>query len=174
LLFERRGDRLGFRVAQQPANGFALNPPELNGDMNSLKQTVVDMLVAQGLFQDEAQAMFETWRDSWFEEGSRLFYIVPRSFVDSILRLTIQPAPSQIVRVFVGRVELVTPATRQAIEQAVATHDDATLSLYSRFLTPILQTTIAMETDPVKKAQLTCYRGDTSACAAQISQNSYR
>jgi hypothetical protein len=174
LLFERRGEKLGFRVVQQPADHLALNPPELNGDMNSLKETVVEMLVAQGLYRDEAAAMFETWRDSWFEEGSRLLYIVPRSFVDSILPLSIHPAPSQIVRVFVGRTELVTPATRQAVEQAVATHDDATLKLYSRFLAPVLQTTIAMEKDPAKRAQLNCYMGDQSACTSQISQNSLR
>lgn len=174
LLFERRGERFGFRVVQQPTDGVALNPPELNTDMNSLKETVIDMLVAQGLFQDEAQAMFETWRDSWFEEGSRFLYIVPRSFVDSILPLTIQPGPSQTVRVFVGRIELVTPATRQAIEQAIVTHNDATLGLYTRFLTPILQTTVALETDPAKKVQLSCYMGDTSACASQISQSSFR
>lgn len=172
LLFERRGDRFGSRIVQQPSNGVALNRPELNSDMNSLKQTVVDMLVAQGLFQDEAQAMFETWRDSWFEEGSRLLYIVPRPFVDSILPLTIQPAPSQTVRVFVGRIELVTPTTRQAVEQSVATRDDATLGLYTRFLTPILQTTAALETDPAKKARLSCYMGEQSACNSQVSQNS--
>jgi hypothetical protein len=174
LLFERRGERFGFRVARQPGNSFALNPPELNGDMNALRQTVVELLVAQGLFQDEAQAMFETWRDSWFEEGSRLLYIVPRSFVDSILPLTIDPAPAQTVRAFVGRLELVTPATQRAIEQAVLTRDHATLDLYGRFLQPILQNIIATEKDPAKRAQLACYMGDTDSCRAQVSQNSLR
>lgn len=138
LLFERRGDRLGFRVADPSASELTLAPPELNGDMNSLEQTVVDMLVAQGLYQDEAQAMFETWRDSWFEEGSRLLYIVPRTFVDSILPLSIKPAPSQTVRVFVGRLELITPATESAVEQALATRDRVTLARYGRFLMPIV------------------------------------
>jgi hypothetical protein len=174
LLFERRGERLGFRAAQQTGGVFTLDPPELNGDMNSLKQTVVEMLVAQGLYRDEAEAMFETWQDSWFEEGSRLLYIVPRSFADSILPLAIHPAPSQTVRVFVGRTELATPATRQAIEQAVATHDDATLSLYSRFLGPMLQITAAMEKDPTKRAQIHCYMGDRDACTNQVSQSSLR
>jgi len=172
LLFERRGEKMGFRVTQQANRSFGLNPPELNGDMNSLKQTVVDMLVAQGLYQDEAQAMFETWRDSWFEEGSRLLYIVPRPFVDSILPLTIHPAPAQTVRVFVGRLELVTPSTQRAIEQAVLTRDHATLDLYGRFLGPILQTMIATEKDPAKKAQLTCSIGDTESCGTHLSQNS--
>lgn len=170
LLFERRGEKLGFRVAQSPASQITLAAPELNANMDSLKQTFVDLLVAQGLYQDEAQAMFETWRDSWFEEGSRLLYIVPRSFVDSILPLHISPAPSQTVRVFVGRLELVTPNTQRAIEQAVQSRDTHTLNLYSRFLNPILQTMLATETDPAKKARLNCYLA--GSCAIEVSQNS--
>jgi hypothetical protein len=169
LLFERRGDRLGFRVAQQPENSFTLNAPELHGDMNSLKRTVVDMLVAQGLYQDEAQAMFETWRDSWFEEGSRLLYIVPRPFIDSILPLNIQPAPAETVRVFVGRLELVTPATQRAIEQAMETHDRTTLARYGRFLAPILQSMIANEKNPTKREQFSEYLNN--AYNPQITQN---
>ena len=84
--------------------------------------------------------MIETWKDSWFEEGSRLIYIVPRSFIDKVLPLTIDPAPEQIVRVFVGRLEIVTPATAMAVRTAVARNDEATLSKYGRFLEPILQT----------------------------------
>src|ERR1700735_4130224 len=84
--------------------------------------------------------MNETWKDSWFEEGSRLIYIVPRSFIDNVLPLSIDPAPGQIVRVFVGRLEIVTPATATAAQQAEAHTDDATLVKYSRFLEPILQT----------------------------------
>lgn len=157
LLFERRGDRLGFRVADTPVTQATLDPPELNGTMESLKQDVEDMLIAQGLYQDEAQAMFETWRNSWFEEGSRLLYIVPRQFVESVLPLSVQPAPSQTVRVFVGRLELVTPATQQAVERALETHDHATLSRYGRFLAPILETMIDDEQDSAKKAQFSEY-----------------
>jgi hypothetical protein len=154
LLFERRGERLGFRVEQQPASLLKLNPPELNGDMYSLKQTIVDLLVAQGLYQDEAEAMFETWRDSWFEEGSRLLYIVPRPFVDAILPLTIHPTPAQTVRVFVGRLELITPATKAAVEQALEYRDTQTLARYGRFLEPIAQSVIEASKDPNQTEQL--------------------
>jgi hypothetical protein len=173
LLFERRGERLGFRVVQQPSRKFSLSPPELNGDMDSLQEAVVDLLVGQGLYQDEAQAMFETWRDSWFEEGSRLLYLVPPSFVDSILPLSIVPAPSQTVRVFIGRLELVTPATQRAIEEALQTRDTHTLQLYSRFLTPILQTMLAAEKDTAIKAQLRCALAGyaTASCPTEISQS---
>src|SRR5207247_3766521 len=65
------------------------------------------VLISQGLYEKEARAMIETWRDSWFEEWTRLFYIVPRQAVDSILPLDIQPAPSDVARVFVGRMEII-------------------------------------------------------------------
>ena len=84
--------------------------------------------------------MVETWRDSWFEEGSRLIYIVPRGFVDQVLPLTIDPVPIKTVRVFVGRLEIVTPATARAVETALASRDEATLNKYKRFLEPILET----------------------------------
>ena len=162
LLFERRGDEFGFRVGDTSKAQPTLDPPELNANMESLKQTVEDMLIAQGLYQDEAQAMFETWRDSWFEEGSRLLYIVPREFVDRVLPLSISPAPAQTVRVFVGRMELVTSATQRAVEQALATRDNTTLARYNRFLAPILETMIANEKNPAKKAQLSEYLNNVS------------
>jgi hypothetical protein len=51
----------------------------------------------------------------------------------------VNPAPGQIVRVFVGRLEIVTPATAKAVKTAVASDDEVTLNKYGRFLEPILQ-----------------------------------
>jgi hypothetical protein len=169
LLFERRGDKLGLRIADAAAAQTTLDPPELNANMDSLKQAVEDMLIAQGLYHDEAQAMFETWRDSWFEEGSRLLYIVPRQFVDSVLPLSINPTPAQTVRVFVGRLELITPATQRAVEQALAAHDQSTLTCYGRFLVPILENMIASERNSAKKAQFNEYLNN--AYNTQITLN---
>jgi hypothetical protein len=125
---------------RSPRDGTVVESPELNGDLDSLYRDVEGTLVDQGLYPDEARAMVETWRDTWFEEGSRLLYIVPRGFIDRILPLTINPAPTQIVRIFVGRLEIVTPATANAVETALASRDEATLKKYERFLEPILQT----------------------------------
>jgi len=108
------------------------------------------ILVGQGLYQDEARAMVETWRSSWFEEGSRLLYIVPPAFVNNVLPLSITPAPAQTVRVFVGRLEIVTPATEKAVATALAAHDTATLKAYDRFLEPILAAMIKKETNPAQ------------------------
>lgn len=150
ILFERRGRNVGYRIGGALRGQVSLDPPELNASVDDLGRELESILIAQGLYSNEAHAMVETWRDSWFEEGSRLLYIVPQNFVNSVLPLTIQPAPTQIERVFVGRMELVTPGTRDAIEQALAAHDDATLAKYGRFLEPILNTILKSEPDAAK------------------------
>jgi hypothetical protein len=139
ILFERRGQRVGYRLVQAPAGETVLDPPALTGSVDSLCVDLEGILLDQGLYPDEAHAMVETWRDSWFEEGSRLIYVVPRGFIDRFLPLTINPAPGKIARVFVGRLEIVTPSTVKAVETAVASHDEVTLNKYGRFLEPILQ-----------------------------------
>ena len=140
ILFERRSERVGYRLTGALTDATTVDPPVLNGSVDSLYGDLEEILVGQGLYRDEAHAMVETWKDSWFEEGSRLVYIVPRGFIDNVLRLTIDPAPGQIVRVFVGRLEIVTSATAMAVKTAVARNDEATLNKYGRFLGPILQT----------------------------------
>jgi hypothetical protein len=101
--------------------------------------------------------MLETWKSSWFDEGSRVLYLVPRRFVDSVLPLVISPAPAQLARVFVGRLELVTPATEEAVAAAFASDDAATLSRYGRFLEPILNTMYNSATDAPTRARLQSY-----------------
>jgi len=145
ILFERRGQRVGYQIGGALQKDTLLDPPELTGSMNDLSKELEGMLVTQGLYQDEAHAMVETWRSSWFEEGSRLLYIVPRTFVDGVLPLTIHPAPAQTVRVFVGRLEIVTPTTEKAVERALNAADSATLKTFGRFLEPILTTMIQRE-----------------------------
>ena len=157
ILFERRGAQLGYRVLGPLRDQAALAAPTLDGSLDSLSTHLEGVLMSQGLFPDEAHAMLETWKSSWFEEGSRLIYIVPRAFVDCVLPLNINPAPSTITRVFVGRLELVTPATQQAVESAFASNDRATLAKYSRFLAPILRTMIQQTTDKQRRSQLVAY-----------------
>jgi len=139
ILFERRGERVGYRLTSALTDETTLEPPVLTGSVDVVYGDLEEILLDQGLYRDEAHAMVETWKDSWFEEGSRLIYIVPRGFIDNVLPLTINPAPGQIVRVFVGRLEIVTPATARAVKAAVARNDEATLKKYGRFLEPIVQ-----------------------------------
>jgi hypothetical protein len=153
ILFERRGQKVGYRIGGALQKEMVLDAPGLTRTVDDLGRDLEGMLVAQGLYQDEAHAMVETWRASWFEEGSRLLYIVPPVFVDGVLPLSINPAPAQTVRVFVGRLEIVSPATEKAVERALFTGDTATLNIYGRFLEPILKTMIQKESNPARVQQ---------------------
>jgi hypothetical protein len=78
-------------------------------------------LVSEGLYEREAQAMVNTWRDSWFEEdGLRVLYTLPREWTDRTLPLTLDPKPRELVRVMVGHAEVFTPATEQKLSDALA------------------------------------------------------
>jgi len=77
---------------------------------------IAEQLEASGLYADEAQAMVDTWSKSYFQSfGVRLLYIVPREWTDSLLPLTVEPAPAELVRTLVGRVEMLTPSEEVAL-----------------------------------------------------------
>ncbi|HEY2013415.1 MAG TPA: hypothetical protein VGH38_07935, partial [Bryobacteraceae bacterium] len=138
ILFENRGGKVGYRTIGWLDDTVRLDAPELNGDVARLRRELAATLVEQGLYSKEADAMLETWRDSWFEEGMRVFYFVPRATVDSLLPLQINPAPEGTARVFVGRVEVLSPTIGQTIETALARGDLAALARYGRFLDPFI------------------------------------
>ena len=165
ILFERRGERLGYTVVDTSKSDAILDTPALTGDFDSLRAELEAALVRQGLFAREAAAMVETWRDSWFEEGTRLFYIVPPAMVDQILPLTIAPRPANVVRVFVGRVEVFTPATIKAVETAVYANDKTVIATYGRFLGPILERVPdSLRANAVLDAAFKNYIGQTDSC----------
>jgi hypothetical protein len=139
ILFERRGESVRYRIGGAVADQASLEAPALDGTVDTLCGDLEGILVSRGLYPDEAHAMVGTWRHSWFEEGSRLIYIVPSGFLNHVLPLNIDPLPGETVRVFVGRLEIVTPATIQAVKNAIASDDDAVVEKYARFLEPILQ-----------------------------------
>jgi hypothetical protein len=110
--------------------------------------------------------MIETWRDSWFEEGMRLFYLVPPSLVSGVLPITVTPAPSRIVRVFVGRMEILTGDDDAAVRSAAVRGDAALLERYGRFLGPLADGAIAKMSDEASRTRLTALRD--SAFAAYL------
>lgn len=58
--------------------------------------------------------MIQTWWTSYFEsEGLRVFWSLPRAATDRILPLDVKPAPEKIVRVLVGRSEILRPRTER-------------------------------------------------------------
>jgi hypothetical protein len=92
------------------------------GDYNEanverLRASLHQGLVAEGLFDDEAHALLDTWKASYFKSaGMRLFFLVPRAWTDLYLPLTVS-AESKITRVMVGRIELVTPQQRSYLRE---------------------------------------------------------
>ena len=73
-----------------------------------LRRSMKRALTESGLFDDEAEAMLETWRDSYFRApGLRVLYIVPNEWTSYFLPLEIS-VPHRLTRVLVGRIDLVT------------------------------------------------------------------
>jgi len=71
-----------------------------------LRLSLKRALIEQGLFADEANAMLNTWKASYFEKpGLRVFYIVPRAWTDYFLPLELS-VPARVNRVIVGRIDL--------------------------------------------------------------------
>jgi hypothetical protein len=138
ILFENYGGRVSYRLAGALRDSLTLSRPR-TGDLASLRKDLQEILIANGLYPREAAAMIETWRDSWFTEGTRLLYLVPQAAVDAILPLDIEPRPANVTRVFVGRVEVITPATQDAVLSAIRRNDGPALAGHSRFLQPIVQ-----------------------------------
>jgi len=139
IVFENRRGAQTFSVRHLAGSAGRLARPSLDDASGAPLAELKRILVANGLYDREAQAMVETWKDSWFEEGARLLYIVPRAEVDEILPLEISPEPSAIARVFVGRMELMTPATIRDVKAALASNDRGRLAAYGRFLGPIAE-----------------------------------
>ena len=70
-----------------------------------LRASLKRALIAQGLFADEAEAMLNTWKASYFKKpASRVFYIVPRAWTDYFLPLEFS-VPARVNRVIVGRID---------------------------------------------------------------------
>jgi hypothetical protein len=148
MLFENRGGAIAYdfrhagdsRMTFDPLGVPLTTSPSARFGVDGSIPPLVELerlLMAHGLYPKEAAAMIETWRDSWFEEGTRLFYVASRATVDAILPLEVTPAPTELERVFVGRIELVTPATESGVRAAIARRDVTALRKYSRFVNAI-------------------------------------
>ena len=139
VLFENRGGAMTFAVHHLAAASATLPRPSLDDASSAPVTELKQILTANGLYAREAQAMVDTWKDSWFEEGARLLYIVPRASVDALLPLTITPKPGSTTRVFVGRMELMTPVTLRDVGAAISSGNQAVMRKYGRFLAPIAE-----------------------------------
>lgn len=89
----------------------------------NISRSMSHSLVRAGLYPREAEAMVNTWKDSWFaEDGLRVLYILPQAWTQRTLPMTLNPAPSDVVRVMVGRAEVLRPGLEHSLVQAL---DDA-------------------------------------------------
>lgn len=158
FLFERAGKACAWR-ALGPVDGPRSVPRcVFDGTHGDLPAALTGTLTAAGLHPKEAAAMVATWRDTWFEEGVRILYLVPRAVTDRELPLTIRPAPAEVVRVLVGRLEILTPRAEATIADAarLLAHADtrvvagarATLARYGRFAEPVLRRVLAANPEP--------------------------
>ena len=138
ILFENRDGNIGYRVVRDLSQPVTVDAPKLGADVREVHRELAQALEGAGLYPKEAAAMIETWRDSWFEDGLRVFYLVPKTAVDFLLPLRIEPAPVQTTRVFAGRVELLSNAMRQNLQTALANGDIPTLAKCGRFFEPFM------------------------------------
>jgi len=164
VVFENRGGKIGYRLINAFTGQRSIERPALNGDLESLVVELKQVLVASGLYLKEAEAMIKTWRKSWFEEGMRVFYILPRQITDAVLPLTIEPRANELVRVLVGRTEVITPEMEKQVQSQVSLLGDPSpqvretalqnIRKYGRFSEPILMGILENEKDAVIRQRI--------------------
>jgi hypothetical protein len=138
ILFERRVGKTGHLVRDVPQPEAVLERPTLDGgDPAALRRQLRAILISHGLYEKEADAMLDTWRDSWFEEGLRVFYVLPRKTTDAVLPLNISPRPSELVRVLVGRAELITLEMESRMVELIKRLDDPSAAVRASALRDI-------------------------------------
>jgi hypothetical protein len=145
-----------------------LEPQSSNGGVDASESLMRDVslaLIEQGLYPKEAAAMVQTWKDQWFaEEGTRVLYLLPQAWTDRMLPLKISPQPDSIVRVMVGRAELISPSQQRELRKQImafaagdasakrqATQAVSGLGL-GRFLNTAVQIATAAQPEPVQTA----------------------
>jgi hypothetical protein len=165
IVFENRGGKIGFRLIDKlSGKETTIERPETGKALDDVYAALEKILVAEGLYAKEAKAMIKTWRDSWFEEGLRVFYILPTKATDRILPLTVNPKPRETVRVLVGRAEVITPEMEQDVRKQAGLLKSASaevrleaqknLRKHGRFYEPILKSILATEKDAEVRAEI--------------------
>ena len=132
-----------------------------------LAEDLAAKLTESGLYEKEARAMVNTWRSSYFTtDGIRVLFVLPQSWTDRYIPLRITPQPAQVIRVMVGRIEVLTPERERRAESAVrdlASPDAdvrerafAYLQAEGRYVEPIVRRTL--ETTDDERVRTLCRR----------------
>ena len=135
----------------------AVPAPSMTSDgmIAAARAGLLEALVATGLYDDEAQAMVDTWARSWLKaKGLRILYVAPRAWTDGWLPMSITPAPASTVRTLVGRVEILTPGVEAADRAKITslakmgTYPNLALLGFDRFAESRLFRALELLTDP--------------------------
>lgn len=119
---------------------------------------VAARLMASGLYESEARATVNTWASSYFKtDGIRVLVVLPQSWTDRFIPMRITPVPTELVRVMVGRIELLDPDRERRAEAAIrdlaspdaAVRDGAfeALRAEGRYVEPIVRRALRTTTD---------------------------
>ena len=116
------GETLRFRTVkpgwQRAFTDAEITAASSEGDRLALRAAMKSMLVDDGLFEDEAEAMLNTWEVSYFRTpGLRLFFNLPQSWTDAVLPLSVSGYDTEVKRAMIGRVELVSDRQRTLLKQ---------------------------------------------------------
>lgn len=164
IIFENRTGKIGYRLIDNFSGETMSERPLLDKNLEALIRELRQTLISSGLYEKEADAMIKTWKSSWFEEGVRVFYILPRRITDATLPLQIDPRPAELVRVLIGRTEVITPEMEKAVKKQVSRLNDAsprireqarlTIQKLGRFYEPILRRIVEDERDESVRARI--------------------
>ncbi|MBI3650299.1 MAG: hypothetical protein HY231_04560 [Acidobacteria bacterium] len=164
IVFANRRGQSGYRVVTFTNREATLALSSITLNSTALEAELEKLLLAQGLYEKEAQAMLKTWRSSWFEEGLRVFYLLPRRTTDAVLPLHIAPQPQQTVRVLVCRTEVITPEMEARVQASVEKLQAPSLpereegkremEQYGRFAEPILKRLLKKTFDTALQTQI--------------------
>ena len=115
------GQTIRFARYDQIAGAVDMTLPSGTSTLDSLAEDLVGALISDGLYEKEARSMVKTWKSSWFgEPGTRVLYSLPQADTDALLPLRLDPAPKEIVRVMIGRLEALTPEQERTVAGLVA------------------------------------------------------
>jgi hypothetical protein len=151
-------DLAGYRESSRQENGILGVELPLSEGVPLVKKAVADSLVKAGLYRKEAEAMVNTWEKSYFRtDGLRFLYVLPAPTVDRAIPITISPRPDELVRVMVGRVEVLTRDVEHRLMQTlydtissdatIRKQGEAVLAKLGRLQEPVLRRLLALLTD---------------------------
>jgi hypothetical protein len=122
VLVSVHGGKVSFKTfgTLAPDSEAKVTLPTDSSTTEKLGDAMAELLVKQGLYEKEAKAMVKTWSKDWFgEDGTRVLYLVSEPVTEEFLPLKLTPKPDRLVRVLVGRHDLLTPEREREVDAQV-------------------------------------------------------